>query len=346
MATYRKTKAGTFQATVYVGRDGEGKQMRRYITRPTLKACKQAAQEMERQIREKRFTDVPNMRFTRWMDRWLELNKGRLAPSTVVSYKVYIENHFKPFWGHLKLSQVNHLHLTEFMTDKLKEYSVSYVRKMMFVLSEMLEGGMPGSNPMRNVDLPQQHKKKPHLITLQEFEMIVTHVQGSYYELIILLAGWCGLRRGEICALKWDDINWSKHTIRIDESRSITEDGTYQDKSTKSAAGLRSVAAPTMLLDKLKQHRASQRLLGGYIFDVRPDAISRRFSRMMKTLGMEGIRFHDLRHYHASWLYAQGIPDHYAAQRLGHDIHVLKGIYQHMGLDANTELDERIKNIT
>ena len=67
---------------------------------------------------------------------------------------------------------------------------------------------------------------------------------------------------------------------------------------------------------------------------------------MMETLNMKGIRFHDLSRYHASWLYDQEIPDHYAAQRMGHDIHVLKSICRHLVLDVAVELDERIRNIT
>lgn len=65
---------------------------------------------------------------------------------------------------------------------------------------------------------------------------------------------------------------------------------------------------------------------------------------MIREKKLPKIRFHDLRHYHASWMYKQGIPDQYAAGRLGHDIHVLKGIYQHLDLDVKDEIDNLIKS--
>lgn len=60
---------------------------------------------------------------------------------------------------------------------------------------------------------------------------------------------------------------------------------------------------------------------------------------------MPKIRFHDLRHYHANWLYSQGIPDQYAAKRLGHDIQTLKTIYQHLGVDKKEEIDNNIRQL-
>ena len=81
------------------------------------------------------------------------------------------------------------------------------------------------------------------------------------------------------------------------------------------------------------------------IFNMRPDSYSSYWAAFVRNKKLPEIRFHDLRHYHASWLYARGIPDQYAAQRLGHDIRVLKTIYQHLGLDRQHEIDNNISHI-
>jgi len=81
------------------------------------------------------------------------------------------------------------------------------------------------------------------------------------------------------------------------------------------------------------------------IFNMRPDSYSSYFAEFIRDNNLPVIRFHDLRHYHASWLYARGIPDQYAAQRLGHDIAILKSIYQHLGLDKQIEIDDSIRQM-
>ncbi|MDA8227177.1 MAG: tyrosine-type recombinase/integrase [Desulfitobacterium hafniense] len=60
---------------------------------------------------------------------------------------------------------------------------------------------------------------------------------------------------------------------------------------------------------------------------------------------MPKVRFHDLRHYHASWLYNHDIPDQYAAKHMGHDIQILKGIYQHLDLKKEHEIDDKIRQL-
>ncbi|MDD2234332.1 MAG: hypothetical protein PHZ11_03125 [Desulfitobacteriaceae bacterium] len=79
------------------------------------------------------------------------------------------------------------------------------------------------------------------------------------------------------------------------------------------------------------------------MFDLRPDYWSERFHNVIVQNNLAPVRFHDLRHYHASWLYKNGILDHKAADRIGDDIRTLKQVYQHIGVDDSEELDEEIR---
>lgn len=344
MASIRKLKNGKYEATVYVGRAGDGKQIRKYIHKDSLKACKSAAREMEQEISEKMYVDVPNYRFDKWGDLWLELNKGRLSPTTHMNYTGYAKNHFNPFFSDMRLSRITRIHIQEFMNDKLETLSVGYVRKLMFVLREILDDALQHKNPCRNIELPAPIKRQADILTSEDLEKLRVMTNNSKYEIIILLSAWCGLRRGEIFALEWNDIDWNEDTIRIDESLAITPNG-YVAKCPKSANGTRGVTAPKLLLEMLLAYRASMKNISLRIFDTRPDTCSQTFRGIANRAGLPKIRFHDLRHYHASWLYTEGIPDHYAAERLGHDINVLKGIYQHLGLKQKTIIDQQIKAI-
>lgn len=155
----------------------------------------------------------------------------------------------------------------------------------------------------------------------------------------------CGLRRGEIFALKWNDIDWDKSTVRVDESFCVTTEHKYVDKRPKSENGVREIVIPEYLLQLLEKLRNDQQENNQRIFAIRPDNFSSYFAELVREKKLPKIRFHDLRHYHASWLYARGIPDQYAAQRLGHDIQILKGIYQHLGLDKKIEIDKNIRQM-
>lgn len=345
MASFKKRPNGAYQATIYVGRDADGKQLFRYVTRPTLRECKVAAREIEQEIEEGRFVNVPNTRLATWMDKWLDLNEGSLSPSTFTSYLMYVDKHFKPYFKGLKLKQINETHIKQYINDKLKVLSPTTVRKHFFVLRRILQDVLKHKNPARDIKPPVKEDFVPHILTDAEFQQIYDVFKKHKYEPIILLAAWCGLRRGEIFALKWDDINWEDATIRVDESRSITKDGTYIDKKPKSRKGIRSVVAPEYLMGLLAGLRKKQKQIDPRIFPIRPDQCSSYFAKKIKEHNLPPIRFHDLRHYHASWLYKQGIPDQYAAQRLGHDIQVLKGIYQHIDAHRQTELDNKVRRL-
>lgn len=345
MASIKKRSNGTYQATIYVGRDAKGKQLFKYITRDTKKECKAIAREIEQEIQEGRYINVENIRLIVWMEKWLELNKESISPSTYSSYVMYVEKHFKPYFKNLKLNQINDIHIKQYINDKLKNLSSTTVRKHFLVLRRILQDVLKHKNPAKDIKAPSKDDYKPYVITDEEFKQIHDFFKGHKYEIIVLLAAWCGLRRGEIFALKWDDIDWKNAIIRIDEACCITEEGVYVDKKPKSKNGLRSIIIPEYLLKLLERYRKCQKRITPRIFPMRPDQCSSFFAQKVKENNLPPIRFHDLRHYHASWLYKQGIPDQYAAQRLGHDINVLKGIYQHLDIESKTELDEKVKSL-
>ena len=356
MASIKKRPNGSYQATIYAGRDADGKQLFRYVTKPGLKECKAAAREIEQELEENNYINLGKFRFNVWLEKWLELNKSRLSPSTYALYKSYEKNHFKPFFGKFKLSQITELHFKEFVNEKLSILSQSSVRRMTSTLKQILEDALKHKSPAKAIKLPSEEKYSPAVLTDKQFIQIHEAVTGTRDEPIILLAAWCGLRRGEIFALKWNDVDWNNGTVRVDESYCLTNDNLYIDKRPKSENGIREIVVPEYLLNLLEELKKKQfgvvdnakkeKENKEYrIFNMRPDSYSSYFAELIRDKHLPKIRFHDLRHYHASWLYAQGIPDHYAAQRLGHDIQILKSIYQHLGLDKKVEIDNNIRNL-
>lgn len=344
MASIRKLKNGNYQATIYVGRDADGKHLRKYVTKPSLKECKKAAREIEEEIDSKSFVNIKNDRFSEYATKWLNINKNRLAPQTYLSYDMYIRKHFNPYFKRLKLQQINEFHIRDYINKKIEVLSPNTVRKHFFVLKEMFFDVLKNKSPCIGIKPPAPVPFSPKVPTTEEFNTIWEAAKGSWYEMPILLAGWCGMRKGEIFALKPNDLDYKQSTIRIDESRSDSENG-YIDKSTKNKQE-RVVVAPAYLMELLKKHIASKSIIGMHrLFDTRPDSFSTNFGEWIQNKNLPDVTFHALRHYHATYLYEQGIPDKYVADRLGHDIVVLKQIYQHIGVDSEKILDEKIKNM-
>ncbi len=335
----------TWQAAVFVGRDANGKQLFEYVTRDSERECKKAARELEQQRDEGKLTKIPNIRFSAWAKQWLEINEGRLSPSTYATYLIFNNTHFEPEFGRLKLNQITETHIKKFISTKLKQkMSKSSVRRMMSVLKVMLYDALKLRSPMVDIKLPSDEKTEVTIPTHEEFEKMRADIKGTHYEAIILLAAWGGLRRGEILALKPNDLDKDNCMLRVDESRKINKDGRYEDGRTKSENGIRTIIIPEELMDMLweirKKNTEKTRL-----FNMRPDALTRWFTRSKVKFNWPDITFHSLRHYHASWLYEQEIPDQYASKRLGHSVKVLKMVYQHIGVDREKIFDDKIKNI-
>ncbi|ABO49716.1 phage integrase family protein [Desulforamulus reducens MI-1] len=361
MASFKKRPNGTWQATIYVGRDSNGKQLFKYVTCDSLKEAKSKAREIEQEIEEGRFVHLDNTRVVAWIEKWMETKT--LSPSTRATYKSYIKNHYTPYFGNLKLKQLNEIHIKRFMAEKSKTVSQASVRRMTSVLKTSLADVMKQKSPAKDIKLPKEEKYTPRVPNDKEMETIHNAVRGTRDEPIVLLAAWCGLRRGEIFALRWNDIDWNNGTLRVDEAKSINEDNLYEDKRPKSENGLREVIVPEYLMGLLEDMRKPKKRKrkkkdqeptniveisnnsDHQIFNMRPDSYSSYWAAFVRNKKLPEIRFHDLRHYHASWLYARGIPDQYAAQRLGHDIRVLKTIYQHLGLDRQHEIDNNIRQM-
>jgi len=346
MASITKMENGSFKATISLGYDGNGKRIRRTLYASSEKECKNKAREIEQEHEDGLYIDVKKMRFSKWADDWIELKENRISPSTLQSYNIYINKHFKPYFGALKISQINELMIKRYIAEKLKTLSSTTVRKHIYILSAILEDILKHKNPCKYIEIPAVAHYEYHIVTDAEYKVIREFFRGKAYEPIILLGALCGMRRGEIFALKWNDINEEAQTLRIDQSMCISDkDKGYIEKGTKSENGFRTVAAPAEIFNLLERKRKQQKVIKERIFPSRPDSFSSWFAECMTELNLK-IRFHDLRHYHTTWLYKNGIPDLFAAERLGDDLQTIKRIYQHIGNDTAKKLnDEIIKKI-
>jgi integrase len=360
MASFRKRGAG-YQGTVYVGIGADGKRENIYVTADTLHECKALAREVESDIEKGKVSRFRNYKVLDFFDDYLKRHRAELSDTTYINYKMYVDKHFKPFFKMKKFHQVSEFHIKDYIAEKLDLRSPTTVRKHLMFM-RMVFSEAKYKHLFDDIKIPKNAKYEPVIPTDEQFGMIVSDCKMKKKELIVIIAGKCGLRLGEIFALDWGDIDFKKKEIRIDQAFARTEAKEYGLKVPKSENGYRSVPCPDDILEKLSDYKINpyksrrgflkKNITSIRVFDGRPDNFSNNFGKSMDELAKDTenpefskIRFHDLRHYYASWLYKNGIPDHVAAEMLGHDIAVLKGIYQHLGMDEKTKIKDRIREL-
>ena len=179
------------------------------------------------------------------------------------------------------------------------------------------------------------------------------------FETPLMIVVSCGLRRGELLALKWSSIDWNDKTLNITENR-VTPCNEIYTKDPKSKAGTRSIVMPNSLFDYLKSEYDRLKLCDksfsetNYIVHMkdtkepyRPDVFSQKFKRFLEKNHLKKIRLHDLRHTCATMMLTAGITPKVAQQILGHsEISTTLDKYSHVlkrvEIDAAEKLDKQI----
>src|SRR6266581_2630532 len=200
-------------------------------------------------------------------------------------------------------------------------------------------------NPADAVDPPKVDWKPMQTYDLPQTVELIEAVRGTPLLIPTALAVLCGLRRGEICALRWRNVDLNAAQISVVESLEQTKAG-LRFKSPKSGKG-RTVALSATMVDELRAHRVkhAQELLrlGVGLSDddlvighpdgsvVQPIYISQLWARTIRKTRLTHLRFHDLRHAHATHLLANGVHPKVASERLGHSkVGITLDLYSHV----------------
>ena len=335
---------------VYLGRDpvtGHPRQLSRTVhAGPATKrgqppkAVRLAAAELETEAAAGKLGGT-NASVSVLLDHYFEqLDRKQLSPTTLSAYRRYARLHITPAIGAKPVKDVTAWDLDRLYAG-LTGKSPSTIRQCHAILSgafgQAVKWGWCPTNVAKMASPPTVRQAKVVAPTVEEVRQLVAAAEERNPTMgaLIMLAALTGARRGELCALRWSDVDLDAGTVRI--ARSLIDlPGRVEEKSTKTHAE-RVLALGDAGVALLKLHRTTidERARIGeatiapdaYIFSdnlncatpIRPDSVTGFFTRLRDDLKMPHVHFHSLRHFTATQMAARGdISVRTLAGRLGH----------------------------
>jgi len=364
----RENKDGSksYQITIELDPDPiSGKRIRRYKTvKGTKKQANAKLLELLAQYNSGNVISTSTMRLGTWVDQFVQNYLPNIEATTRDSYEEKIRNHIKPSLGTIPLNILNTNTIQTWVNDMIKKgLSPKTIRNTFNVLNPALKKAvllrMLPHNPCEGVALPKLQKPKVEVYTKAESKQVLSAAKGTDLYLFVLLSLSLGTRRGELSALKWENIDFEKRTIKVCESR-VHANKTVIEKDPKSEAGNRTITVGSDVMNELRKAKEAYdekakepwfRDLGFVICKedgtpYRPDSLTQKWERFTERNNLPHIKLHGLRHTNATTLIAAGISPKVVQQRLGHaDVSITLNTYTHVLPSMDKEAAEKIDNI-
>ncbi|NKV30734.1 tyrosine-type recombinase/integrase [Rhodococcus hoagii] len=290
-----------------------------------------------------------------YAERWFAETEGRHKPRTRTLHRGYLDNVILPELGDVALTALTVQQvrawfacLEPFPTRNSNAYSL-----LRTILNQAVDDELIAANPCRVKRAAVKRRVvEPIALTASEIRELANEMP-ERWQALVLVAGFSGLRWGELVALRRSDLTLKADDCSVTVSRAaVRMKGQFVVGAPKSRAALRTVPLPSALRPILEAHLEKFALPGrtGLVFpsasgDVpHQTAVSPRFKRAAKTIGHEGLRFHDLRHS-AATLFAQAgatLADHMSL--MGHTSSAMSARYTHTTASRNRALVEGLWN--
>ena len=265
-----------------------------------------------------------DMPFADYLLEWLDIVKVRVKATTFSSYEQMVKSVIEPYFRKkaLTLQGLEARHIQQFYSEKLKTVKPNSVIHYHAVIHQALKYAMKTDlvtqNVAMKVDRPKKNDYQPVFLDAEELQHLFEVVKGTRLELPVLVAAFYGLRRGEVCGLKWDAIDFERGTITIRHTvTSLQVDGKtkmYAQDSAKTKSSMRTLPLVGSFAEYFKEVKAAQEVnkkvcgncynyeYDGYVFVdelgdlMRPDYLTSYFPQYIQKHGCRRMRFHDLRH--------------------------------------------------
>jgi len=304
------------------------------------------------------------------LERYLKDGSDRLETSTLARYRTLVDRLIVPHLGEKTLAKTKPAHVSEWMTDlrargghKGKPLSAKTCRHAFVLLSTAwrwaLRMQLAATNPLAAVKAPTVPRSNANALSADEIDRIMGAASATRWGPFVTLAFATGMRRGELCALQWGDVDLERATVFVSRSLTETRDGGLL-KSTKTGRA-RTAPLSRVAIEALRRQRvlqAQDRLAAGpaYLADpaapIFTDGLGRRlqpldatksYGRIAKAAGITSLRLHDARHTAATYMLVGGADVRSVSNILGHaSATTTLSTYAHLIADAQRDAVDRL----
>lgn len=312
------------------------------------------------QNREKTFGEILNL--------WMDNNRPKLKGATINKYQNLIDTHISPALGNTKISDLTSTVINAYLSEKMKcgrldkkgGLSPSYVKSIMLIINAAIQFAVKEEicAPLKTpISKPTLTKSELRILSFDEQKKLEMYLRlgTDPSKLGILLSLHTGLRIGEVCALSWEDIDFTNCIIKVRHTvarvRNTSEKTTSQTKliidSPKTKASVRDIPIPSVLLSELVSHRkvsTSKYIISDKDTFVSPRTFEYRYHRILSESGVESVNYHALRHTFATRCIEAGVDVKSLSEILGHaNVGVTLNTYVHSSMEMKrTQLEKLI----
>lgn len=303
--------------------------------------------ELQHQIDAGGFVKPSKLTLGAFLEQWLrDYARPNVGPTTYHSYEHMIRKHLIPALGRIPLSELKPQHLQSYYADKLQDgrldgsggLSPRTVHHHHVTLHDALQSAVKSGLVARNVadatDAPRFVREEMRTLDDDGLRRFLDAARETPYYTLFYISLFTAVRRSELLALRWDDIDLDMGQMVINRALHRVKRENFF-RTPKSAKGRRQVALPPSAALVLRRHRDdtdAQRLAlglpeianGTLVFTrpdgtpMIPDTLTHAWRKLARRSGFHGIRLHDARHTHATLMLKQGIHPKIVQERLGH----------------------------
>ena len=274
--------------------------------------------------------------------------ESRIKKTTMETKEYIVNTKILPFFEKMKVKDIKPIHIRKWQTDLLKmEYSKTYLKTIYNQLTAIFNYAIRFHNLDKNPchiagSIGKKDADEMQILSLQEFNKMIDCVTDKENKFFYVILFWTGMRKGELLALTYEDVDFENKTIMINKNFQIVKKERLIT-DPKTPRGRRVIAVNDVVLNCIKDlwNTSYKPNKTDKIFYLSKDSLKRQLDTACKKAGVPRIRVHDLRHSHASYLLSNGVNIVILSRRLGHEkVQTTLNIYCHICPSSEDRLND------